>query len=235
MKTVLMICVLACVAAVPETQPRPTVDQARDIAERARSAALKRLESTPAFKAAVVDAEGKERELKRARDGDSAQEKLNASAAYNKAREKVAAMRSAAIKSDAATVAASAALAKAITDDAEATAATILAADRARKEQAEKEESERMKDPKYREAKRGNVIVGMTENQFLSVLERRHEMMAPAMQEYLINGKRLEIKTYHPSGATIPINGLRRVVVENGIVTAVTWISANDFVPAEVK
>jgi hypothetical protein len=157
---------------VPVTPaPGPlTVAEASANLDSARFAAMNAVDASPKFKIAKARVDALASELEQARQGDDAQAKLDASAAWNSARFDYDTARSAAITTDPGVR-----TAQAILDRADGAArlavqqAAAAEAERSRQAAAAAAaaEEERMKDPIYRAVKEHKVTLGMTEDQVI--------------------------------------------------------------------
>lgn len=212
---------------------RKAEDAVRDATMDAEASFNKSAECV-SLTAALATARAK---LESARSSGTPEEKLNASAAFNRSRTKLRDAHTAFIKNDVGIRAANRDLAASDVrvKAAESEMSSIaLAAEKDRQQKEEAAEAERMKDPIYAAAKEGKVVAGMTEAQLVASLHKCGYVMEPHTDQYLSDGKQVTVTTYLPGGPTISTN-YKKIVVTNGIVTAIKTFSSSDFVADEAN
>ena len=207
-------------ASRPATRPAGVAAAERELAaaqqraaaataavEKARADGVRRLEASPAFKDALAELAGKQKALDKARASGTPQEKLNASAAFTKARRLVEKMRADSVDKDDV-------LKKAVAAKSAADVELVRAGKRAA---AEREEN----DPVNVAIRQGKFIKGMTESQAGQVMARFPVIATEKKVEDSGNGEKL----IHWSQRDVTTGDVvRRVtlVLRNGVVESVT-------------
>lgn len=242
MRTWLTILAVLCVAAAPAQKPRtrptsaPTaqdlakaiadaqakVNDARAVVGRARTDAAKRWEAG-AGKVLIAGVAAKQKALEEARRTGTAQEKLDASSSYTKAKAVADKARTSAVESDIAVKAAGERLTREELSLGNIRLELSRQEDEERHLAKEKEaakEAAKQRDPNYRAIMRGEIVAGMTLEQAEEAVKHQNRMYDFGRQtsSYLRGDKRIERITWECGSIYEYFN---RVIIENGVVVSV--------------
>jgi len=182
-------------------------DAAAAAVDKAKADGVRRLESSREYKDALAEQEARQKALEKARASGTPQEKLNASAAFTKARQAVEKMRAESVQKDDA-------LKKALAAKSAADADLL----RAEKHAAAEREAN---DPVTIAVRQGKFVKGMTEEQAGQVMARFPAITTEKKVEDAGNGE----KRIHWAQSDVTTGEVvRRVtlLVRNGVVESVT-------------